>query len=203
MTKVFFGIGQSAEGVTGAAFAMALLFYYTQILGLSGFLAGLAIFVAQAFDAVTDPLAGYASDNCKSRMGRRHPFMYASAIPLGVSFYFLFSPPEGLGQAGLFVWLFCMAVASRAALTLYHVPHLALGAELTEDYVERTVITGYRTFFAVVGTAGATILNFAYFIVSPFHLISQGFDNTIPSNQQSPAFFRFFLFRFNVISFTF
>ncbi len=166
LTKVFFGIGQSAEGVTGAAFALVLLFYYTQVLGLSGFLAGIAIFIAQAFDAVTDPIAGYVSDNCKSRFGRRHPFMYASAIPLGITFYFLFSTPGGLGQIGLFVWLFCMAIATRASLTLYHVPHLALGAELTADYVERTVITGYRNFFQTLGTACSVVLMFAYFFAA-------------------------------------
>ena len=178
LTKVFFGVGQSAEGVTGAAFAMALLFYYTQILGLSGFLAGLAIFIAQAFDAVTDPIAGYVSDNCKSRWGRRHPFMYASAIPLGVTFYFLFAPPGGLGQAGLFAWLFCMAIAARASLTLYHVPHLALGAELTDDYVERTVITGYRIFFGNLGVAGSVILNFSYFYAA---------TPEYPNGQMNPA----------------
>lgn len=178
LTKVFYGIGQSAEGVIGAAFSMTLLFYYTQILGLSGFLAGLAIFFAQGFDAITDPIAGYVSDNSKSRFGRRHPFMYASAIPLGITFYFLFAPPGGMGQAALFAWLFIMAVASRASLTLYHVPHLALGAELTDDYVERTVITGYRSFFGIVGAAGSVILNFAVFYAS---------TPEYPNGQMNPA----------------
>jgi Na+/melibiose symporter-like transporter len=164
-TKIFYGLGQYAEGVKGAAFSLALLFYYTQVLGLSGFLVGLAIFIAQAFDAVTDPVAGFVSDNFKSRFGRRHPFMYASAIPLAVSFYFVFAPPAGLSETELFLWLLAFTVATRASMTLYHVPHLALGAELTTDYVDRTAIAGYRTLFSYLGVAMSVVATFLLFFV--------------------------------------
>ena len=83
-SKLSFGIGQIAEGVKTCAFGTYLLFYYNQILGLSGDLAGLAIFIALVFDAVTDPIAGSVSDRWRSPMGRRHPFMYASALPLAI-----------------------------------------------------------------------------------------------------------------------
>jgi len=162
-TKVFYGIGQHAEGIKGAAFSMALLFYYTQVLGLKGSLAGLALFLALCCDAVTDPIAGWISDNFRSRWGRRHPFMYASAIPLAVCFYLVFAPPVGLGQVALFAWLLFFAIATRISMTLFHVPHMALGAELTEDYVDRTGIVGYRTFFSYLGMAGAVIVTFIYF----------------------------------------
>ena len=100
--KINYGIGQLAEGVKNAAFATFVLLYYNQVLGLSGSLAGLAIFIALCFDALTDPIAGSVSDNFKSRWGRRHPFMYASAIPLAIAFYLLFVPPEGLSSVALF-----------------------------------------------------------------------------------------------------
>lgn len=151
-TKVTFGIGQVAEGIKNTAFTLFLLFFYVQVHGLSPSLAGTALFIALCFDAVSDPIAGYLSDTWRSRWGRRHPFMYASAIPLAVAFYFTFVPPEGLSQMELFTWLTIFTILTRAAMTLYHVPHIALGAELSEDYEERTTIVGYRTAFGIVGS---------------------------------------------------
>ena len=78
-SKLAFGIGQYAEGLKNTAFSLFILFYYNQVLGLSGTLAGAALFIALLFDAITDPLAGSLSDNFKSRLGRRHPFMHLSA----------------------------------------------------------------------------------------------------------------------------
>ena len=128
-TKTAFGIGQIAEGVKAASFNYFLLFYYTQVLGLPGTWTGLALFIATSFDAVTDPLTGSLSDRLRHRWGRRHPFMYASALPMAVFFALLFAPPEGLGPESLFLWLLCFTLLVRGAMTLYHVPHLALGAE--------------------------------------------------------------------------
>ena len=164
-TKVAFGVGQVAEGVKNTGFATFLLIYYNQVLGLSGSLAGLAIMIALCFDAVTDPLAGSLSDNLRSRWGRRHPFMYASAVPLGVCFYLLFVPPEGLGELSLFLWLTVLAVLTRSAMTLYHVPHLALGAELSDDYEERTTIVSFRQAFGVMGTLLTLAMGFLLFFV--------------------------------------
>lgn len=162
-SKFAFGVGQFAEGLKNTAFALFILFYYNQVLGLSGTLAGMALFIALLFDAVTDPLAGSLSDNLKSKMGRRHPFMYASAIPLALAFVGLFSPPEAMGQFGLFVWLTLFAILTRGAMTLYHVPHLALGAELTHDFHERTRIVAYRQFFGTFGNAAAVVIGLGYF----------------------------------------
>ena len=164
-TKFAFGIGQVAEGVKNTCFATFLLIYYNQVLGLSGSLAGLAIMIALCFDAITDPLAGSLSDNLRSRWGRRHPFMYASAIPLGVCFYLLFVPPAGLSELNLFLWLTVLAVLTRGAMTLYHVPHLALGAELSDDYEERTTIVSYRQAFGVIGTLLTLAMGFLVFFV--------------------------------------
>ena len=150
-TKFAFGVGQLAEGLKNASLATFVLFYYNQVLGLSGTWAGAALTIALVFDAVTDPLAGSLSDNWRSRFGRRHPFMYASALPLGLAFALLFLPPRGLGEFGLFLWLTVTVVLTRAAMTLYHVPHIALGAELSEDYHERTQIVSFRYFFGFFG----------------------------------------------------
>jgi Na+/melibiose symporter-like transporter len=162
-TKTAFGAGQIAEGVKAASFSYFLLFYYTQVLGLPGTWTGLALFIATSFDAVTDPLTGSLSDRLRHRWGRRHPFMYASAVPMGISFALLFAPPQSLGQQGLFAWLLAFTLLVRGSMTLYHVPHLALGAELSDDYSERTTIVAFRTFFGVIGTALAIACAWLYF----------------------------------------
>lgn len=162
-TKFAYGIGQVAEGLKNTSINTFVLFYYNQVLELPGTLAGLALAIALLVDAFTDPLAGSLSDNWYSKLGRRHPFMYASAIPLGITFYFLFVPPQGLSDWELFGWLTVTVILTRLAMTLYHVPHIALGAELSEDYQERTQVVSYRLFFGTLGALMAYVIGFAWF----------------------------------------
>jgi Na+/melibiose symporter-like transporter len=82
---------------------------------------------------------------------------------MGICFALLFAPPQSLGQQGLFLWLLAFTLLVRGAMTLYHVPHLALGAELSDDYTERTNIVAFRTFFGLIGTALAISCAWLYF----------------------------------------
>ncbi len=154
--KLSYGVGQAAEGIKNAAFNVFVFFYYTQVLGLPTVYTGIAIGIALAVDSITDPLIGSLSDNWQGSHGRRHPFLYASILPLGLFFIGLFSPPE-LGEFALFLWLTVFSVGTRAMMTLYYVPHVSLGAELSEDFNERTEVVAYRYFFSYVGV----ILTFA------------------------------------------
>ena len=190
--KFWYGLGQLAEGVKNTAFSFFLVFYFNQVLGLSGTLAGTAIFIALVFDAVSDPVAGSLSDRLRSRWGRRHPFMYASAAPLAVTFYLLFNPPSGLGQWGLFGWLVGFAILVRASMTLYHVPHLALGAELTDDYSERTTVVAYRSFFSMVGAFATPVFGLGLFLRS-----TAEFEN----GQLNPAGYESLAIFFGVVMF--
>ncbi len=158
MPKLWFGVGQAAEGMKNASFNTFLLLYYSQVLGLNPALAGAVLLIALVFDAVTDPLTGSISDTWRGRFGRRHGFMYAATLPMAVTFYFVWSPPAGLGQAGLFGWMLVWTVLARGAMTLYHVPHLALGAELSDDYAERSRVVAYRVFFGFVGAASIFVI---------------------------------------------
>ena len=117
------------------------------------------------FDAVTDPIAGYISDAWHSRWGRRHPFMYASAIPVAIAFYFTFVPPSGLSEGQLFAWLLGASIATRAAMTIFVVPHYALGAELSENYKERTAVVSMRYAFFSAGHL-AVYASLAYFFAT-------------------------------------
>ena len=95
-TKLSYGVGQLSDGIKQASFSTFLFFYYNQVLGLPGSLAGLAALLALMVDAITDPMVGQLSDRFHSRWGRRHPFMFAGAIPFGLAIVALFSPPDGL-----------------------------------------------------------------------------------------------------------
>jgi glycoside/pentoside/hexuronide:cation symporter, GPH family len=162
-TMFAFGIGQAAEGIKNAAFNTFVLFYYQQVVGVSGTLTGLALAIALCFDAVTDPLAGAVSDRTRTRWGRRHPFLLAAAIPLALFFYLLFNPPEGLNEIGSFVWLTVFAVLVRGSLTFYNVPHLALGAEMARDYNQRSTLFAFSQLFGSLGGAFTGFFAYRFF----------------------------------------
>jgi GPH family glycoside/pentoside/hexuronide:cation symporter len=164
-----YGIGQASEGIKNYAFTTFLLFYYTSVIGLPGTWAGVALMIALVFDAVTDPVVAVISDRTHSRWGRRHPYMFLSALPLAIFFYLTFAPPDDPGawlgvdrESGLLAWLIIFAVLTRGAMTLFHVPHMALGAELSDDFDERTRVVAARSLASVVGTAAAVT---AYFVL--------------------------------------
>jgi GPH family glycoside/pentoside/hexuronide:cation symporter len=150
-TKTAYGVGQMSQGVKDTAFQSFVVFYFSQVLGMPAIMAGFAALIALVVDAVTDPLMGDISDNWHSKWGRRHPFMIAAVIPFPLSLYMLFSPPVGLDPQGLFLWLLGWSIVVRVLLTMFNVPHNALGAELSQDYQERTKIVSYRTFLGFVG----------------------------------------------------
>ena len=133
-TKFFFALGTASEAVIGVAFNFFNFFFYTNLVGLSGTLAGLAITIALFFDAVTDPLVGAVSDRWRSRLGRRHPFMFAAPLPVMICLFGIYSPPDTWGDTGLFLWLTTLTIIMRTSITLFNVPHLALGAELSAPH---------------------------------------------------------------------
>jgi len=181
-TKVAYGFGQLAEGLVQTAMRLFLLFYYNQVLEVSGTLCGIALLVATIIDAVTDPIMGSVSDSWRSRLGRRHPFMYFSAVPLGVCFFFLFYPLVH-SEFALFAWLLVFSVLTRLALTLYSVPHMALGGELTTDYRERMSVVAIRLVFNIVGMMAVYGLGLGFFFAA-----SEAFPNGQLNAAAYPSF---------------
>jgi glycoside/pentoside/hexuronide:cation symporter, GPH family len=171
-TRIYYGIGSISEGVKDTAFNVFLLFYYNNVLGLSGTLVGAAIFIALCVDAITDPLMGVISDNTRSRLGRRHPYMYFSALPVAASFALLFMPPDSLQDMGLFWWLLCFAILLRVSLTFYAVPSNAMAAEMTSDYDERTEIISIRFLFGWLAGLSVAVAGYVLF----FNTKSGGLD---------------------------
>lgn len=165
-TKTLYGLGFASRGIKDGLFQLFLFFYFSQVLGLDAELAGLSSLIALIFDAVSDPLVGLISDKWTSqKWGRRHPFMFASAIPLGIFSWLLFFPPAGLDQMGLFWWLTGFAILVRIALTFFVVPFISLGAELSTDYKERTSITASRLMFAAFLSPVVMILGYVGYFV--------------------------------------
>lgn len=132
--------------VKESAYTMFILLFYTQVLGLSGTITGLIIGLSLVWDGLSDPLVGVLSDRWISRFGRRHPIMLASAIPAGVGFIGLFQPPTAIleNEYLLAGWLLFWSLWVRTFITGFAIPHLALSAEITSDYNERTQILGAR-----------------------------------------------------------
>lgn len=148
----FFSSGGMAWGVIRNA-EYVVLMYYSQVLGLDPWLAGIALAIGLIIDAVSDPVVGYLSDNTHSRWGRRHPYLYASVIPLALSFYLLWHPPTSVlgDDVPLFIYLLACNAALRLSTTLFLIPALAMVAELSSDYDQRTrLLSGLQSIYGVV-----------------------------------------------------
>lgn len=157
-------LGAAEESLTIVAWETFLLFYYTQVVGLSGTLTGLALAISLAIDAVLDPMVGTWSDNLRNApLGRRHTIMVGALIPLAVATYFLFAPPHGMTQIALFLWLAIFCVTLRAAMSCISVPLYAIGGELSRNPAERTLLIGLRTFGSGIGRLLAQFVALTFF----------------------------------------
>lgn len=164
--KVIHGLGSVAYGVKDNGFSVFLLIFYNQVLGIEAGIVGAVIMSALIFDAFADPVIGELSDRTQSKWGRRLPWLYASAIPLGIIWMLLWHPPE-MSQTGTIVWLFVTAVLARTLVSMCEVPSIALVPELTADYDERTRFMRYRFLFGWAGGLVVLILAYGVFFAGP------------------------------------
>ena len=151
-------------------FTFFLLFFYSRVIGLDPLLASLAIGAALIVDSITDPLMGTISDRTNTKLGRRHPYMIASFMPVSIFYILLFTPKPDwdISQNQLFWWMFVCASFTRIGMTLFEVPHRSFGAEITKDYVERTKLFSWREMFAwVAGISNAFLAYNIFFRSTP------------------------------------
>ncbi|NML07529.1 MFS transporter [Sphingomonas sp. G-3-2-10] len=161
-----YGFGAAAYGVKDFGFSTFLLLFYNQVLGLPAAQVGFAIMCALILDAFIDPLIGFLSDNTRSRWGRRHPWMYAAALPIAAGWLLLWNPPE-LSQDAMLVWVFATSVLVRTAISAYEVPSQALTPELSADYDERTRLTAYRYLFGWAGGMVTLFVTYTWLMAGP------------------------------------
>ena len=174
--KVAYGSGSIAFGVNSNGFDYFFLIFYSQVMGVSAYLVSLALMISLIVDALSDPLIGYLSDNTRSRWGRRHPFMYAAALPAAIAYYFIWNPPASLEGDALFPYIVTIAILVRTLVTVYEIPSSSLVAEMSDNYDERTSMLSYRFFF---GWTGGTLMGAftTIFLLVPTDTISNGMFN--------------------------
>ncbi|MBN1534446.1 MAG: MFS transporter [Spirochaetes bacterium] len=159
-TRLGYGAGEFSSSIFWITVAFWLMNYLTDELRLPAGLAGLALMIGKVWDAVTDPAVGYLSDRTRSRWGRRRPWFLYGALPFGLAFCIMFVNPHLEGTVALFLWAAGAFMLLCTAYTCANVPYNALLPELTQDYDERTTLTGYKSLFAVLATlvgAGAAM----------------------------------------------
>lgn len=171
--KVLYGIGEFGVSMMHSSIQFFLIYFYTDVLGVSPALVGNALLVGKlSWDAINDPFFGYLSDRTQSRFGRRRPFMLFGAVPFGLSVWILFSIPPGLTGAAAFFAVLGSFLLFDTFHTVVSVPYYAMTPELTLDYDERTNLTAVRKIFGVSGyIAGAVATTaVAAMLRSRFHL---------------------------------
>ena len=181
--KFLNGFSQAVDYVKFISYELFVLFFYSQVLGLPGTLTGLAILLSMIVDAITDPVVGSWSDSIRSKMGRRHLPMLASVLPVGVFFYLLFAPPQGLGQWGLFAWLTGISICLRTAFTFFAAPASAVTAEISPYPADRAEMGIYRQLISAV--VQFVLLAFAFDL---FFAASEAFPNGQENPDAYPGF---------------
>jgi GPH family glycoside/pentoside/hexuronide:cation symporter len=129
---VGYGLGDFAFNLTFTFCSLFLLYFYTDVLGLSATTAGLIIMVALIWEGATDPVVGVIANRTRSRWGRYRPYLLLGCVPLAVSFVAMFVP-WGLSGTALAVYAFVTHLLFRTVYTLVNIPYIALSAQMTTD----------------------------------------------------------------------
>ena len=160
-----YGIGDYAICLYWSGIGLYLLYFYTDVVGISPILAGWIYALGIGWDAITDPFMGYLAERTKTKMGSYRPFIYYGSIPLALSFVLLFWVPPFEGTV-LFLFLILVNLIHRSCFTIVSVPYSSLTARITNDSNERTKLTTARMIRASFGTLSMSALAFpliAYF----------------------------------------
>ncbi|MEQ8693330.1 MAG: glycoside-pentoside-hexuronide (GPH):cation symporter [Pseudomonadales bacterium] len=148
--RVRYGVGIGGLWLVFMTTAFYLLYYYTDVLGLSGRTAGTILLIATLWDAVTDPLMGLLISRTKSRWGAYRPYLIFGAAPMAASFILVFSGLEA-GNGQIFLFALLSQILFRTLFTIVYIPYTALIARLSPDANERASIASVKAFFTSLG----------------------------------------------------
>jgi GPH family glycoside/pentoside/hexuronide:cation symporter len=137
--KVAFGLGMLANQMFPAALGIFMV-VLVQDLGFPGWMWGILFFLPRVFDSVTDPIMGFISDNTRSRWGRRAHYVFLGAIVMGISFVAMWQLYRADGIAYNFCYFLAWSLVFYTGLTLFSIPYVAMGYEMSDDFHERTSI---------------------------------------------------------------
>lgn len=156
------GVGSLGTVTMISAISNLYLFFLIGVVQMSPAVAGFLIFISKIVDMVTDPLMGWISDKTNTRWGRRRPYMFVAAFGCALSLILLFSAPSLAGSIAMETYVLAGLILFAIVLTAFNVPYLAMPAEMTDDYHERSHIMSMRAVFLVgggfVGSALAGLL---------------------------------------------
>ena len=164
---IAYGLPGLATLFTFTMFTTYGLYFFTNVVGLSGSFAGFIMTIGTLWDAITDPLVGIISDNRDPKKGRRRPFLLISAVPFGIVTWLLFTTWNFV-EIGQKIYFIVVSLLFYTFQTLIDVPYTSLSGEVTDDYDERSKLATIRTFWAIVGVAiGGGIMAYTNFL-EPF-----------------------------------
>ena len=169
--KFYYGVGDLGYSTITSTLSNFIMFFGTSVLGISGALMGLAVSLGVFWDAISDPIIGYYSDNLFSPLGKRHPFMIIGVLGLCAINLAIWLVPNEAPTWVKFIWILLSLLALQTFSTFFGTPHMALGLEMTNDPNEQTSIQCYRTVFSLIGMMLPTVF---MFIFMPSSASSQG-----------------------------
>lgn len=137
--KIAFGFGMLANQMFPAALGIFMV-VLVQNLGFPGWMWGIIYFFPRIFDSFTDPIMGFISDNTKSKWGRRRQYVFIGAIVMGISFAIMWQLYIDSGVNYNFVYFMFWSFVFYLGLTIFSVPYVAMGYEMSDDFHERTSI---------------------------------------------------------------
>ena len=147
-----FGAPAVGAGYMYLLLALYVMKFSTDVLLIAPAIMGLIFSVSRIWDAISDPLVGYLSDRTTTSLGRRRTWILFSFVPIAIGFYAVFAPPVSLSGDALTWWMAASIIGFYSAMTIFFVPHMALGAELSNDYHERSRLFGLRHALYTVGS---------------------------------------------------
>jgi GPH family glycoside/pentoside/hexuronide:cation symporter len=141
--KIGYGLGDTASNFVFHAVNVLLLYYYTDVFGISAAAAGTLFVVARVWDAITDPLMGAIADRTTTRWGKYRPYLLWMAVPFGIAGYLAFANPQ-LGGEGKLIYAYITYLLLMTVYTAVNVPYSALMGVMTPSSAERTSLSSYR-----------------------------------------------------------
>lgn len=191
VSKLGYGVGNVGYSLPYQLSASLFMLYATEILKIPPAIAGGVGALSIVWDALTDPVVGYLSDNTSSRLGRRHPYVLLGGLAIAVTSYLLWTISPSASLAVRVALVAVILLLLKTALAAFFVPYLALGGELSEDYDQRSAIQGVRATFYLTGMilalGGAPIV---FFRSSP----------EFPHGQLNPAVYPRMALAFSVVA---
>lgn len=138
-----YGLGDFGINLFFISALTYLMYFYTDVLGISAAAAGWVVFVARVIDAVTDPLMGMVMDRTRSRWGPMRPYLLFGAIPLSAFAIAMFTVPD-FSEQGKVAWAYATYIGFGITFTIVGLPYSSLTARMTDDYDERTTLSTVR-----------------------------------------------------------